>query len=226
MKGTAMSQEAQPLTAQLRSKAGKGAARELRRNAMVPAVIYGDKKPPLTISLGYKELAKRIHAGHFLTTLVDLEIDGKKHKVLPKDYQVEPVRDFITHVDFLRISKNTRVIVMIPVHFHNEEESPGLRRGGVLNIVRHEVEVECAANAIPEGIEIDLTGVDIGDSIHISAVKLPEDAVPTISDRDFTIATIAGAAAVLPEEEEEAGEVDVEDVEIIVGSDESEADEA
>jgi large subunit ribosomal protein L25 len=209
-----MSQQAEPLTAELRDRVGKGAARELRRNSRVPAVIYGDKKEPLTIALPYKELAKRIHAGHFLTTLVEIEVNGEKHRVLPKEYQVEPVRDFITHVDFLRISETSKVVVMLPVHFHNEDRAPGLRRGGVLNIVRHEVEVECPAIAIPEGLDVDLSGLDIGDSIHISAVKLPDKTVPTISDRDFTIATIAGSAAALPEEQAEA-EVEAEDVEVI-----------
>jgi large subunit ribosomal protein L25 len=221
MEGNAMSHEAYVLQAQLRTGTGKGAARELRRNSMVPAVIYGDKQDPLTIALPFKELSLRLNRGGFLTTIANIEIDGQTHQVLPKDFQVDPVRDFITHVDFLRITSKSRVVVMIPVHFLNEEESPGLRRGGVLNIVRHEVEIECAATEIPDAIEVDLTGLDIGDSVHISAVELPENATPTITDRDFTIATIAGSAAVLEEEED----TDEEPIETEIIGEESEEDE-
>ncbi len=190
-----MSHDTYELLAQSRNKTGKGAARDLRRNAMVPAVIYGDKKDPLPIALPNKELSKRIHAGGFLTTLATIVVDGEKHQVLPKDYQTDPVRDFITHVDFLRITKDSKVIVEVPVHFLNQEASPGLKRGGVLNIVRHEVELECPAMAIPEYVEVDLTGIEIGHSIHISHVKLPDGVRPTITDRDFTVATIAGSSA-------------------------------
>lgn len=204
-----MSHDTYELKAQPRNRTGKGAARELRRNSMVPAVIYGDKKDPLAIALPQKELTMRLHAGGFLTTVATIEVDGKKHQVLPKDYQTDPVRDFIVHVDFLRISKNSRVVVHVPVHFKNEDASPGLKRGGVLNIVRHEVEVECPATAIPDYIEVDLAGVNIGDSIHISHVTLPDNTKPTITDRDFTIATVAGSSAMKSEENEaneEAGE--------------------
>ncbi|MEZ5790763.1 MAG: 50S ribosomal protein L25/general stress protein Ctc [Nitratireductor sp.] len=190
-----MSHETYELKAQLRDRTGKGASREYRRNAMVPAVIYGDKKEPLPIALPFKELSLRLNAGGFMTTLATIDVNGEKHQVLPKDFQVDPVREFITHVDFLRISASSRVTVEIPVHFLNEEACPGLKRGGVLNIVRHEVELEVPATAIPDAIEIDLTGREIGDSIHISHVKLPEGAKPTITDRDFTIATIAGSSA-------------------------------
>ena len=197
-----MSQQSYELKAERREKAGKGAARELRRNGYVPAVIYGDKKDPLSITLSRKEVTMQLHAGGFMTTLATIEVDGEKHQVLAKDYQTDPIRDFVTHVDFLRIGKGTRVVVEIPVHFHNEEDSPGLKRGGVLNVVRHTIEVECPATAIPEAFDSDLAGLEIGDSIHISHITLPEGVVPTITDRDFTIATIAGAAAMKPEEEE------------------------
>ena len=190
-----MSHETYELKAQLRDRTGKGASREYRRNAMVPAVIYGDKKEPLPIALPFKELSLRLNAGGFMTTIATIDVNGEKHQVLPKDFQVDPVREFITHVDFLRISASSRVTVEIPVHFLNEEACPGLKRGGVLNIVRHEVELEVPATAIPDAIEIDLAGRDIGESIHISHVKLPEGAKPTITDRDFTIATIAGSSA-------------------------------
>lgn len=208
-----MSHETYELTAVKRDRAGKGSSRALRRNGQIPAVIYGDKKSPLSIALPYKEVHLKIHAGGFMTTIATIDVDGEKIQVLPKDYQMDPVRGFTMHVDFLRVSRNTMVTVEIPVHFLNDEDAPGIRRGGVLNVVRHEVEVECPANAIPEALEIDLTGLDIGDSVHISAVTLPEGVTPTITDRDFTIATIAAPAGLKSEEaaadeegEEEAGE--------------------
>jgi len=183
------------LKAEVREQVGKGSAREVRRNGKVPAVIYGDKQPPLAIALSYKEIYYKIHGGGFLTTVATIDVGGQKISVLPKDFQLDPVRDFPMHVDFLRVGKDTEVNVAVPVHFINEEKSPGLKRGGALNIVRHEVEFHCPADAIPEFITVDLDGVDIGDSIHISAVKLPAGVKPVISDRDFTIATIAGSAA-------------------------------
>ncbi len=206
-----MSNETEALIAQPREGSGKGAARALRRNSMVPAVIYGDKQEPVKIALPYKELSMRIHAGGFMSTIATIDLGGQKHQVLPKDYQADPVRDFIMHVDFLRVSAKSKVVVSIPVQYQNEEESPGIKRGGVLNVVRHEVEIECPATAIPDSIEVDLTGLDIGDSVHISAVNLPDNVTPTITDRDFTIATIAGSAAVLDEEEEveEAPETEI-----------------
>jgi len=202
-----MSTASYELKAEARERVGKGSARQLRRNGKVPAVIYGDKQPPLAIALPYKDIHLKIHAGGFMTTVATIDVDGKKIQVLPKDYQLDPVRDFTVHVDFLRISKSSRVEVEVPVHFTNEEASPGLKRGGVLNVVRHTIEVSCPANAIPDAIEVDLTGHEIGDSIHISAVKLPKDVTPTITDRDFTIATIAGSASARSEEAEEEAEV-------------------
>lgn len=183
------------LKAEARERVGKGSAREVRRNGKVPAVIYGDKQPPLAIAVSYKEIFYKIHGGGFMTTVATIDVDGKKIQVLPKDYQLDPVRDFPMHVDFLRISRDTEVNVDVPVHFINEDKSPGIKRGGVLNIVRHQVEFHCRANAIPEFITVDLDGAEIGDSIHISAVKLPEGVRPVIADRDFTIATIAGSSA-------------------------------
>lgn len=194
------------LEGQLREKVGKGAARELRRNAMVPAVIYGDKKDPVSIALPYKELSMKIHNGGFLTTIATIKVDGEEHRVLPKDYQLHPVRDFVEHVDFLRISRNTVVTVEIPVNFENEDKCIGLDRGGVLNIVRHTVEVNCPASDIPESFTIDIESYDLGDSINISSVNLPEGVEPTITDRDFTIATIASPAGLKSDEEEESAE--------------------
>lgn len=192
------------LTAQARDRAGKGVARALRREGRVPAVVYGDKKSPDLISLGYNEVMRLWNKGTFMSHLVDLEVDGKVQRVIPRDVQLDPVRDFVIHVDFLRLGKGATIAVEVPVHFNNEEESPGMKRGGALNVVRHEVELNCPAESIPESIEVDLTGVDVGDSIHISAVKLPDGVTPTITDRDFTIATII--APKTAEEEPVAGE--------------------
>lgn len=191
------------LEGQLRERVGKGAARELRRNKMVPAVIYGDKKDPVSVALPYKELSMQLHGGGFMTTVGTIKVDGVEHKVLAKDYQLEPVRDFIDHVDFLRISKNTVVTVEIPVHFLNEEDCPGIKKGGILNVVRHTVEVNCPADSIPENFEIDLLPFQMGDSINISSVTLPEGVEPTITDRDFTVATIAAPGGSQETEEEE-----------------------
>ena len=202
-----MSNNSSLLTAEARERVGKGSSRELRRNGLVPAVIYGDKKAPVSIAVSRKEVTKRIFDGGFKTTTFTIEVGKDKYLVLPKDYQLDPVRDFVMHVDFLRISEKSTVTVAVPVHFINEEECEGISRGGVLNVVRHTVEVHCPATAIPEFFEADLAGLDIGDGIHISNIKLPEGATPTITDRDFTIATIATPAAVRSEsdEEEEAG---------------------
>lgn len=217
-----MSQESYELKAEARERVGKGSAREVRRNGKVPAVIYGDKKPPLAIALSYKDIHQRIHGGGFMTKLATIDVGGEKIQVLPKDYQLDPVKDFPVHVDFLRIGRGSVVTVEVPVHFLNEDQSRGIKRGGVLNIVRHQVEFTCPANAIPEFIEVDLAGTDIGDSLHISAVKLPENVKPTITDRDFTIATIAApavltaadeAAPVAPETEVEGEEAEAEEEE-------------
>ena len=186
------------LTAEARERFGKGSARELRRNGRVPAVIYGDKQAALSISLDYKELYYKIHGGGFLHTVATIDVKGDKIRVLPKDYQLDPVKDFPTHVDFLRVSANSRIKVEIPVHFINQDTSVGLKRGGILNIVRHEVEFLCPVDAIPDAITVDLATVDIGQSVHISAVKLPEGLKPTI-DRDFTIATIVSPGGALEE---------------------------
>jgi large subunit ribosomal protein L25 len=194
-----MSQQAYELKAEARERVGKGSARDVRRNGKVPAVIYGGKQPPIAIALSYKDVYMKIHGGGFLTTVATIDVNGEKIQVLPKDFQMDPIKDFPMHVDFLRVDRDSVVTVEVPVHFVNEEKSPGLKRGGVLNIVRHEVEFICPANAIPEFITVDLTGTDLGDSIHISAVKLPEGVKPTIGDRDFTIATIAAPAGLRSE---------------------------
>jgi large subunit ribosomal protein L25 len=195
-----MSHASYELKAEARERVGKGSSRELRRNGLIPAVIYGDKQAPISIALSTNEVTKRIHAGGFMTTVASIVLNGEKISVLPKDYQLDPVRDFTMHVDFLRVSADSQVTVDVPVHFINEEKS-GIKIGGVLNIVRHTVEMDCPANDIPEFITVDLDGFQIGDSIHISAVKLPKGATPTITDRDFTIATIVAPAGGTTEEE-------------------------
>ncbi len=181
------------LKATARPRAGKGAARQARREGNVPAVIYGNQEPPETISLEYNELWKQVLRGHFTSTAIELDVEGKKHIVLARDVQVDPVRDTPLHVDFQRVGKDGVIRVAIPMHFVNESLSPGLKRGGVLNIVRHEVEVYCPYDKIPRFFEINLEGMEIGRSIHISAVAMPEGVTPVIKNRDFTIATIAGA---------------------------------
>ena len=192
--------ETQILAAETREKGSKGAVRSLRREGRVPAVIYGDKKSPELIAISYKDVYALYRTGTFMSHVLDVDINGKKERVIPRDVQFEPVRDFIIHVDFLRLGKNATVTVDVPVHFHNHEASPGLKAGGVLNIVRHEVELVCPADAIPEQLDIDLAGYEMGTSIHISAVKLAANVKPTITDRDFTIATIAAPAAVVSAE--------------------------
>ena len=196
------------LKAEARERVGKGSARAIRRDGKIPAVIYGDKQAPIAITVSAKEIYYRIYGGGFSTTVLDIEVDGKTIRALPKEYQLDVVKDVPLHVDFLRVSKNTVVTVNIPVHFLNEELSPGLKRGGVLNIVRHEVEVQCPANAIPDNLVVDLEGTELGDAIHISKVNMPKGVEPVIADRDFTIATIASPAGLKSEgsESEEVAE--------------------
>ena len=174
------------LSAEVRERAGKGASREIRRQGRVPAVIYGANEAPEGIHLEERELMKALNTGHFMNSVV--MINGTR--TLPKDVQFHPVSDRPLHVDFLRIGEHTSVHVAVPVRFTNEEGSPGIKRGAVLNIVRHELELVCDAAEIPEEVVIDLAGYDVGDSIHISSVKLPQGAQSAITDRDFTIATI------------------------------------
>ncbi len=179
-----------PATA--RPRAGKGAARAVRREGKIPAVIYGEKQEPETIALDANELWKVVQKGRFLSTVLDINVDGQKRRVLPREVQLDPVKDLPLHVDFQRVGASDYVRVVVPVRFINEGASPGLKRGGVLNIVRHEVEVTCPPDRIPEAFIVDLTGLEIGRSIHISAVPLGEGVRPTITNRDFTVATIAG----------------------------------
>lgn len=177
------------LKAEARERAGKGVARELRRENKIPAVIYGDGKEPISIALPNKEVTLEHRKGHMFTNLCDLEVGKDKHLVLARDIQLDPVTDRVLHVDFLRVNAKTKIAVEVPVHFINQDDCPGLIAKGVLNIVRHEVLLSCQATSIPEYIEVDMTPYEIGDAIKISAVKLPAGATPT-EKRDFTIATL------------------------------------
>lgn len=183
------------LSAETRNGAGKGASRELRRQNRVPAVIYGNKQEPELIHVEEKALIKLLMTGHFSNSVVEIELGGKKQITIPKDVAFHPVSDRPLHVDFLRIVKGAKVDVQVPVVFVNEDASPGLKRGGVLNIVRHELELICDNDKIPDDIQIDVSGFDIGDSIHFSNVKLPAGSDSKITDRDFTIATIVAPSA-------------------------------
>lgn len=197
----------QEIQATARPRAGKGAARAVRREGKVPAVIYGDKKEPQTIAIEFHELLNLLRRGGFLSSVFDLKVDGKSIRALSRDVQFDPIKDMPIHVDFQRIGSDGEIRVMVPIEIINEDKSPGMKRGGVLNIVRREVEVLCPANNIPEHLIVDLDGVEIGTSIHISAIELPEGASPTITDRDFTVITVAGSAAAKSEadgEEDEA----------------------
>ena len=188
-----------------REGTGKGVARQLRRDGRVPAVVYGLETAPRALSLSRRALDTELNRGGFMNRLYNLRLEDKVQRVLPREVQFHVVTDAPIHVDFLRLSEDAEITIAVPVVFVNEEESPGLRQGGVLNVVRHDIEVNCRADAIPENIEIDLTGLELGDSLHISAVTLPEGATSAITDRDFTIVTVA-VPSVHAEEVEEAEE--------------------
>ncbi|MBT3306333.1 MAG: 50S ribosomal protein L25/general stress protein Ctc, partial [Alphaproteobacteria bacterium] len=193
------------LAAEGRDSSGTGAARATRRAGRIPCIIYGNKEDPVLISIDPKELQKQLRGPGFFARVFEIEVGGKKHRVLARDLQVDPVTDRPIHVDFMRFSATTRLIMDVQVVFENHEESPGIKRGGVLNVVRHTVEMRCNPDSIPESITVDLTGSDIGDSIHISSIELPGDVELVIADRDFTVATVA-APTLLVEIEDEEGE--------------------
>ncbi len=192
------------LPAEARDRAGKGASRALRRDGRVPAVVYGEKKEPLSIHVEEKLLSKMLSTGHFMNSVVMIDFQGNPHRTLPKAVDFHPVSSRPIHVDFLRIGEHTKVTVGVPVRFDNEEASPGLKRGGVLNVVQHELQIVCDAAHIPEEIHIPLDGLEIGDTIHISQVKLPEGVLPANADEDFTVATVVAPSAMKAEEEEAA----------------------
>jgi large subunit ribosomal protein L25 len=188
------------LAAEMRDRAGKGASRAVRRTGRVPAVIYGAGQPAVTIHVEEKLLVRQLSTGHFMNSVVELAIDGGKGiRTLPRDVQFHPVSDRPIHVDFFRLSGDSVITVQVPVHFTDEDKSPGMKRGAVLNIVRHELQLDCPSNAIPDQIDVSLAGRDVGDSIHISAVVLPAGVTSHIHDRDFTIATMVAPSALKSE---------------------------
>jgi large subunit ribosomal protein L25 len=187
------------LSAEPRTRAGKGAARAGRRAGRIPGIIYGDNKEPVMISLEPRELSRALANRGFFATLVDVKVDGTVHRTLPRDVQVHAATDAPLHVDFMRVGSHSRVTVTVPVVFTNPEMSPGIRRGGILNIVRHGIELSCPVDNIPDQLIVELNGLEIGDSIHISRVIVPEGCNPTITERDFTIASIAASSAVREE---------------------------
>ncbi|WP_126174996.1 50S ribosomal protein L25/general stress protein Ctc [Tsuneonella rigui] len=198
--------DALTLPAEARERAGKGASRVLRREGRVPAVIYGGKEEPTPIHVEAKELVRQLGTGHFMNSIVMVEVGGKSVRTLPKDVAFDPVTDRPIHVDFLRLAKDAKIHVAVPVLFINEEASPGLKKGGVLNVVRHELELVCDSDKIPDDIQIDVSGKDVGDSIHISEVTLPAGSESAITDRDFTIATLVAPSALKKAEGHEANE--------------------
>ncbi|KQN00386.1 MULTISPECIES: 50S ribosomal protein L25/general stress protein Ctc [unclassified Sphingomonas] len=213
------------LSAETRDRVGKGASRALRRDGRVPAVIYGNKEEPQGIHLNARELMKQLMTGHFMNSVIMVDVGGKKVRTLAKDVAFDVVSDQPIHVDFLRISKNATVTVAVPVTFVNEDEAPGIKRaGGVLNVVRHEIELVVEASNIPTEIVVDLTGREVGDSIHISEVSLPNGAEPAVEDRDFTVATIVPPT--VPTAADEALDAEVAEAQSAEAAAEAEAEAA
>jgi large subunit ribosomal protein L25 len=178
------------LKATSRPVGGKGAARAERRAGRVPGVIYGDNKPPVAISVNDAELRQRILAGRFLTTIYDIDLDGKKHRVIPRDFHLDPVRDFPLHVDFLRLGEGATIRVSVPLHIKGAEGAPGVKRGGTINIVTHTIELEAEAESIPQFLEVDVSQLDIGTSLHITDIVLPKGVKTLVRDADLTLVTI------------------------------------
>jgi large subunit ribosomal protein L25 len=208
------------LTAEPRTAGTKGAVRALRRQGRVPGIIYGGKEGIALVSFDGRELTKQLGSGSFMNRVIEVRMNGKSANVLPREVQLHPVKDAPLHIDFMRLEKGARVNVAVPVRFLNEGLSPGIKRGGVLNIVRHTIEVNTTVDNIPEVFTFDLTGLEIGDSLHISDITLPEGVKPLISDRDFTVATIAAPTAVRDEaaaEAEEAEAAEGEEAEEVEG---------
>src|ERR1700685_1549760 len=177
------------IKATVRPRAGKGASRVVRREGRVPGVIYGNNLPPLNISLDHAELRQRIYAGKFLTSLYDVEIDGTKHRVIPRDFQLDPVRDLPVHVDFMRLGEGATIRVRVPIHVVNSDQSPGVKRGGAINIVTHTIDVRCPTDAMPEAFEVDVSGLEINHSRHLSDIALPPNVRPFMHG-DATLVTI------------------------------------
>jgi large subunit ribosomal protein L25 len=195
------------LSAEARERAGKGPARATRRSGRVPGIIYGDGQDPLTISLEPRELSRAIGRPGFFATLVDVSVGGAVHRTLAREVQHHPISDAALHVDFMRVSAGARVNVSVPVTFINQDRAPGLRRGGILNVIRHTIDIACSVDNIPERLVVDLDGLEIGDSVHIEAVTMPEGVSPALTSRDSTVATIAASSAVREEAQAAAAAV-------------------
>jgi large subunit ribosomal protein L25 len=191
--------EMQQLSAQTRSGTGKGAAFRVRQKGLVPAIVYGGDGTPETISLAQRDLERHVSTGTFLTTPFMLQVDGGATRVIPRDVQLDPVTDRPVHVDFMRLKEGTKIVLAIPVRFRGQENSPGIKRGGVVNVVRHDIELLCPVENIPEFIEVDLSGLEIHGTVHISSIKLPEGVVPMVKERDFTVASIVAPTSVVEE---------------------------
>jgi len=200
----------------VREETGTGNARQARRDGMVPGVVYGGDQAPVSVGIKYNEVLKAINSGQFLSNMIELKHDGKPQKVLTKDVQFHPVTDMPLHVDFYRVTEKTIIDVNVPATFVGEDTSPGMKRGGALNVVRYSIEIKCPAGSIPDSLEIDISGLDIGDAIHLSEVKLPANVKPGITDRDVTIATIVPSRTSKTTDE---GAEDGEDAEAAEGGD-------
>jgi len=198
--------ELQTMRAEARAETGKNAAHRTRARGYLPAIIYGGQENPQPITLEEREFSRHYFAGKLLSTLFMLDVDGTKTRVIPRDVEIDPVTDRPIHVDFMRLGEGAFIALHIPVHFHGQGLSPGIKKGGVLNIVRHTVELRCPVDNIPSSIEADLSAADIGDSIHISAIALPEGVRPVIQSRDFTVATIAAPTTFVEEARPEGAE--------------------
>ena len=205
--------EIEQIQAERRNKSGTGVSREIRLNKKIPGIIYGDKKDPILISLDEKRLKVQVSDSGFFSRQCEIKLEDENFKVLPKDIQLHPVKESILHIDFLRVGENTTVTLFVPVKFINENECEGLKQGGVLNVVRHEVELKTLVSKIPEFLEANLSGLEIGDSIHISSIELQDGVKPTITDRDFTIATLAPPTVMKIEEAPKDAEVETESTE-------------
>lgn len=204
-----MAQNVTTFDCELRKRSGTGGSRAVRRDGWVPAILYGGNEEPLNIKLRYNQVLKAYQTGRLIDVLSEIDLEGGQQKVIGRAIQVDPVKELPMHVDFMRVDAKTRMTVNVPMRFLNEEKCPGIKRGGVLNIVRHDVEVLASATAIPEALEADLSSFDVGDTIHISAVSMPDGVTPTITDRDFTVATITAPSSL--RSSEGAGESDEED---------------
>jgi len=198
------------IDATVRERIGKGASRAVRRAGMVPAVIYGDKKDPESVQIPLNEIVRLLNRGGFMSHTYDIQVDKKKTTVLPRDLQLHPVTDVPMHIDFLRLGKGATFSMAIPVKVTGEEESPGLKRGGVINHTRHDIELNVPGDNIPEAIEVSVAELDLGDAIKISDISLPDGVTPTITDRDFTICAIVAPSALKSTDNAETDEDEVE----------------